>query len=105
LLAYALVLDIRLVVPPRYLWQDGHGTALIFAAIGMAASGWEAPVNEQAERTRNITHRDTHGFEIASRMIDEGDEEAALGWLREHEALPWHSASACPFADVPAVAE
>jgi hypothetical protein len=62
-------------------------------------------VNEQAERTRSITHRDTHGFEIASRMIDEGDEEAALLWLREHEALPWHASSACPFADVPAVAE
>jgi hypothetical protein len=42
--------------------------------------------------------RDHHGIAVASRLIDERGEQFALHWLREHEALPFHAASACPLS-------
>ena len=49
----------------------------------------------ETERPTATTSRDQHGIEIASRLL-ETDERAALAWLHEHEALPWHKATQCP---------
>jgi hypothetical protein len=49
------------------------------------------------ERPMGTTSRDQHGMEIASRLVDT-DERAAMRWLHEHEALPWHKSSQCPMS-------
>ena len=57
-------------------------------------------MSDELLRTRRTgaDRRDHHGIAVASRLVEEQGEDAALRWLHGHEALPFHAAAACPLA-------